>query len=143
MKNYLSALGCLAFLLGGSSEIRASDFTLHDPSERPNIVINCSAIRYVNSQIQKSSPFQLHIDVYFAGGYAVISPEVGQENIAMALTSIATQPDKEAEYIVLTSGSGSAIISTQYDDVIIVKSTVTGVEEYAIAGQNCKIALTD
>ena len=143
MKRYLSALGCLAFLLGGSPEIHAREFTVRDPSERPNIAMDCHATRYVNSQPQQSSPFDLHLAVNFADRYAVVSPEFGRDKISMALTGIATLPEQEDEYIVLTNGPTSAIVSMQYKYIIVVKSTVIGLEEYNINGQGCKTTFTN
>lgn len=143
MKNYLPAFACLSVLLAGSSEIYASEFILHDPNERANFAMDCRATRYVQSQLQQSNPFHLHLDVNFAEKHAVISPETGHNEILMALTSIATLPNHEYDYLVFTNGSASAIVNTKREDIAIVSSTNTGLEEYVIIGRTCKTTLTN
>lgn len=143
MRKYLSALGCLASLFFGRLDVYASEFILHDPSERPNIALDCLATRSVQSQPQQSTPFHLHVDVNFVEKYAVISPEFGQDRISMALTSIATLPTQETEHLVLTDGSTNALVSMRHEDIILFKLTSKGLEEYTITGKSCRTTLTN
>jgi hypothetical protein len=134
---------CAVLLFSSGSEIHAKEFLLHDPSEQPNIQMDCDATRYVRSSAHQFSLFRLHIDVYFSEKYGLLYEGNEQNSVQMALTSVASLPDQNADYLVLTTRSASAVINTSEKDVVIVNAGTEGGDAYSINGRNCWIKEVD
>ena len=137
---YLSALGCPACLFGISSAIYASEFTLYDPGEMPNISMNCDATRHVKSYLRQSDRFRLHLEVDFAEKTAVFTADDSQDKISMALTSIVPLSQQSAEYLAFTNGSSSGIVSRQDKYIVVIYSATGSDGEGSVTGQNCKFS---
>jgi hypothetical protein len=130
MKHTFLIMVCAALLFSAGSEIHAKEFLLHDPSEQPNIQMDCDATRYVRSSAHQSSPFRLHIEVDFSEKYGLLYEGNGKNSVQMALTSVASLPEQNTNYLVLTTRSTS---------VVIVNLGTKGSDNYSINGRNCQI----
>jgi hypothetical protein len=143
VRHILLIMVCAVLLFSSGSEIHAKEFLLHDPSEQPNIQMDCDATRYVRSSAHQFSPFRLHIEVYFSEKYGLLYEGNGQNSVQMALTSVASLPEQSTNYLVLTTRSASAVINTSEKDVVIVNLGTKGSDNYSINGRNCQIDKVD